>query len=161
MLLPEFNFNRYNTTWFTCTHGVNGKFPTEITSTDILEGVNNELGKERVVIGIVNPCLLSNLHAVAGFTSYSCLNNGIIETLFNNEIGVLGNIRFIMDSSDLTFILDDLAVPDGLVYSTFFFTIDEVHAKPDETSQYKIIIDKVFNLRSTLSDVSSFCRKEK
>lgn len=138
-------FERENISWVNCTHGVNGRNPTELNSMDIIETCDKIFGKEKILIAVISAHLLTNLEWVAGFNSYKnypTITHGCIP----NEIGTLYNIRFILDTFEVRSNIVNLAVPDGIVYSTYIF-----EPKIEKGGPFIEIKSEVINLRSTLS----------
>lgn len=133
MQIPYFNSKvvpiRY------CRAGINGKHPTEITSQDLLTLTESMFIDECRVIALFSPNILRQLRICAKFEEYP---STIKYTLFDNEIGIMGPIRFVMDDADID-LVDLGETSSGIVYSTFLMTLNA-----------EGLINKIINLASSL-----------
>lgn len=144
MKLPY--FDRSNVSFVNCTGGSNGKLPTQLSSCDIIETANKFFGSEEPIIGLMSPHLIHSLSCVNHFLLYP---NTVKSTLFENEIGVLGNIRFIVDDTIEGWSYYNESLPDGISYSIFLLSLDKIYSVQDE-SDFTYVADNIVDLRSTL-----------
>ena len=116
--------------------GVNGKKPSELTSFAIKEVIRKEFSFDKTILALFSPALLQHIYYLADFTQYP---SHVVTTLFKNEIGVMGPIRFILDDSS-------------------YFIDNKISSPSDSHSIHSTIMlewengkcgDKIIDLRST------------